>query len=85
MKSSNPGAEKMATRLNDVASQIVNRNRCAGGDEDRGASVRHSDGASQMHAAGSGLRREDFVGLGMLVSINFPSRWDARRKKDKMR
>jgi hypothetical protein len=80
-----PGHGEDGYQVDGVASQVVNRNRCAGGDEDGGASGRHSDGASQMHAAGSGLQKEDLVGLRMPVSINFLSRWDTCRKKDKMR
>jgi hypothetical protein len=38
-----------------------------------------------MHAGSSGLQEEDFVGLGMPVSIDFLSYRDARRKQDQMR
>ena len=75
MKSSKPGREKDGEQVDGVVTGVVGGDPGPGGDKYGSARMYDSYRISDMNAGGSGLKKKDFVGLGMAVNLDsFPDR-----------
>jgi hypothetical protein len=84
MKSSKPGAEKMASRLTASLPALSAEIQVPAG-INTVARMYDSYRISDMNAGGSGLQKEDFVGLGMAVNLDFSPDRDACSHENQMR
>jgi len=72
-------------QMDDVGACVGDGNSRIGRNEDDGATVHLSDGVSEMDASGSGLQKEDFVGTGVSVSVDFFSWREVFGAEDQVR
>src|SRR6202044_467580 len=79
------GSGKNGDRVEGVASEIVGRDPRTGRNEHGGSRMALSPRVAQMPPSRSVLQKQDLVGLGMPVGVDFLSCGNACRKQDQMR